>query len=335
VQWVRATDRYTRQHGSPFLYAQCRVLYGAVLVAVGDWTQAEEELRAALEVSEEALPALRAQALAALAELRLAQGRLEEAERLVAGLDDQPAAVGAVARSHLARGRAATAEALLRRWLGDADAPSLEQLTLVELLGQAALHQGRHDEAGAHGQALADRGAALDCELAVARGARLQGQALAAASDLQAAKPKLDTALASFARLGMPLEAARTRLLLARLLHSQAPEVAADEARTALVACEALGAAGDADAAAGLLRELGVNAARSGPRNLEALTNREREVLALLGEGLSNPEIAERLYISRRTAEQHVARILRKLGLRNRAEAAAEAVRQLADTHPH
>ncbi len=332
TQWVRATDRFTRRYGSPFLYAQCRVLYGAVLVAVGDWTQAEEELSAALRTSEGALPALRAQALATLAELRLAQGRLEEAERLVVGLDDQPAAVGTMARSHLARGRAATAETLLRRWLDDADALFLEQLTLVELLGQAVLRQGRHDEAGAHGHALADRGAALSCELAVAHGARLQGQALAAASDPRAAEPKLDTALASFARLGMPLEAARTRLLLARLHGPQNLDVAADEARTALAAFEALGAAGDADAAAGLLRELGVTAARSGPRNLEPLTNREREVLALLAEGLSNPDIAERLYISRRTAEQHVASILRKLGLRSRAEAAAEAVRRLVDT---
>jgi DNA-binding NarL/FixJ family response regulator len=140
----------------------------------------------------------------------------------------------------------------------------------------------------------------------------------------------LEAALAEFVRLGMPFEAARTHLMLADVLRALDPEMAVAEARAALAVFEDLGANGEADGAAALLRELGVKAARSGPRGLGTLTKREQEVLALLGEGLSNPEIAERLYLSRKTVEHHVAAILSKLGARNRAEAAAEFVRRRA-----
>lgn len=121
----------------------------------------------------------------------------------------------------------------------------------------------------------------------------------------------------------MPLEEVRTRLELARIASR---DLALLHARAALAVFERLGARRDADAVAAFLRRLGVSG-RSAARIEGDLTAREREVLDLLAEGLSNQAIAERLFISPKTAEHHVGRVLGKLGLRSRAEAASYALR--------
>ena len=131
-----------------------------------------------------------------------------------------------------------------------------------------------------------------------------------------------------FAALGSRLDAARTRLELARALAVSSPEVAVDTARHARTELEALGAFRDADAAAALMRSLGAKG-RAGPRAAGYSADARREVLRLLGDGLSNREIAGRLFISPKTAEHHVSRIYSKLGVSSRAEAAAYAVRNL------
>lgn len=128
----------------------------------------------------------------------------------------------------------------------------------------------------------------------------------------------------------MPLQAAKTRVEIARTVRASEPTLAIEEARVALSTFDEIGAVRDADRAANLLRELGATG-RAGPKGLERLTKREREILALLGQGLTNAEIAARLFISTKTAAHHVSNILAKLGVRNRSEAAAYAQRFLAD----
>lgn len=71
-----------------------------------------------------------------------------------------------------------------------------------------------------------------------------------------------------------------------------------------------------------------IQASRRPPAVGEDLTPRENEVLALMVDGLSNPEIAERLVVSRSTAKFHVSSILTKLGVSSRTEAVALALQQ-------
>ena len=129
------------------------------------------------------------------------------------------------------------------------------------------------------------------------------------------------------------MAACRARLALARSLVDRDRGIAVTEARSALQAFDRMGATSEADQAASFLRELGVKG-RTGPRDGAVLSRREQEVLGLVVEGLSNSEIAERLFISGKTAGHHVSNILTKLGVRSRTEATAYALLHPATPRP-
>jgi len=327
VQWVRALRGFIDRYGNPYVNSLCRAHYGAVLVATGDWAPAEVELGVALDMAGDALPSVRAEASSFLAELRLAQGRPDDALRLLAGFEDQVVAAPVVAAAKLATGDAAGAAAVADRVLIDAGGRRLDGARAAEVLGEAHLTLGDLGPSTDHGRRLVDLGRAHDCDLVTARGERLLGRSDQASGAHDSARAHLEAALAAFTRLEMPYEMAQTRMLLAVSLEDAGDMGAVEAARHAFTTFESLGAARDADAAAAWLRVRGVAPARTSAPDGGPLTRREREVLELLGEGRSNPEIADCLYLSRRTVEHHVASILSKLGLRNRTEAATFALR--------
>jgi len=100
---------------------------------------------------------------------------------------------------------------------------------------------------------------------------------------------------------------------------------AAEAIEETVAVAAALGARPLAAEADTLARRVGVRAAT--PSGAEVLTSREREVLRLVAEGQSNGRIAQSLYISPKTASVHVSRIIAKLDVQNRVEAAAVARR--------
>jgi DNA-binding CsgD family transcriptional regulator len=325
TEWMTLVDRGVVW--SDFVRPTCRTHYGGILTAVGRWNEAEAELLAAIDAFEHGYRGDRIFALVRLADLRLRQGRFEEAERLVETGSWHPTARRAAAVIALVRGQLALARELAQLCMDGEDTSNPACAPVLELMLDVQLARG--DLAGAGEtvetlEALAGRGdfARLEGTASLARGR------VAAAELRDGAKVHLARAFELFGSLGLPLEAARAQLELARALATTAPKMAVREGKLALAEFERLGAGRDADGVAELLRSLGERGGRVRPRGGSTLTKRETEVLALLADGLTNAEIAQRLVISQRTAEHHVASVLTKLDLRSRAEAAAYAVRE-------
>ena len=332
LRWQEVIETYMGRHLHGPLISWCGTCGAEFFQAKGDLKTAEECLTGAIGALEGTGHRARCiHPAAKLAEIRILQGRVEEAERLLAGYEDLPEALRASVEVHRMRGEHSIAAALLLRRLNQLGETTVA-VPLLSTLIEVQLEQGMPEDARASAERLAAIAARSGHPRLLAVAEQAAGRVGTASGDTNAAS-RLEKALDAFVRLEMPLDAARTRVDLARALRSDEPRIAAREARVAVETLERLGAGREADAAAALLRELG-GAARTGPKDVGLLTAREQEVLALLGDGLSNPEIAARLYISTKTAGNHVSNILAKLHLRSRQEAAAYAVRAGASGEP-
>ena len=323
-QWISVGESLAERKGLPAVSAFCRTHYGGVLTAAGRWTEADVALTAAIQLwALGRRSGLQAGAIARLADLRARQGRFEEAAQLLDELD--PAALGDAVRPlaavALARGELERAANVLDDALASIDVVDRGAVPLLELAIEVRVRSGDLDGARA---ALERMARCADCENApYLRAAVALGRGrIAQASDHPDAARCFRNAITEFGVARMPIEVATARMELARACVAVDPAAATDEARRAHAVFVESGATWQADAAASLLRSLGVKV-RSGATDGDVLTHREREVLDLVGLGLSNPEIADRLYISRKTVEHHVSNILAKLGLSSRAGAAA------------
>ncbi|HEV2891745.1 MAG TPA: LuxR C-terminal-related transcriptional regulator [Frankiaceae bacterium] len=316
-EWLGLADRWVERSGRVPIRAICRTHYGGVLTAAGRWDEAEAELRESVELYDRSYRALRGAAVVRLGALRVRQGRLAEAGELLAEAEHDAYAVRPLVELHVARGEPDLAVARVERFLRE---HARDDGALLLLAVRAHLARGDRTAAVAASARLDALAAATDHPAVAATACHARGLVG------EDAVRHLEAAVAAFAAQRLPLEEARARLDLASVLAADGSAMAVVEARGALATFQALRAARDADAATSLLRRLGVRG-HSGPRGSGVLTPREEEVLALLGDGLSNADIAARLFVSPRTAEHHVSNILAKLGLGSRAEATAYAVR--------
>lgn len=313
-------------HGDSDLEARALADSGLALVCQGRLSEGFSRLDAALTAVVAGEVTERSAAICLCSMLTAC----DRAADLLAPFEDQLVSCEPLARLHHLRGDGPLAAAVLERGLRTLVGDVVRSAPLLSLLVEVHLGAGEHAAAGAAAAALARGAAVADVPVIGADAALAEARVAAATGDVPTAKAAYGRAAVALGA-ERPHRSAVAQLELAELLADAGEEPAAlAEARAALACFRRLGATRDRDRAAALLRRLGD---RGGGRPAQdqdlvaALSPRELEVLGLLAAGLTNAAIAERLYISPKTAEHHVGRVLSKLGLRRRAEAAALAVR--------
>ena len=213
-------------------------------------------------------------------------------------------------------------------WDGCASAGlALEYPAVGQDLVRLALAAGDRDRAKDVSTAIAELASGNDLPWMTGAALRCQGLVHDDAEILQAAA----AAYASGARpLGLALCCEDAGFTFARQGHLGRGRPLIDQA---IGVYERLGAARDLARAEAALREAGIRRGRRGARGRpqsgwHSLTPTEHTVVGLVAEGLSNPQIGERMYISRRTVQTHLAHVFAKLDISSRAQLAAEVTRR-------
>lgn len=317
ADWCRRVEAISAERHLAPLFNVCRIQHASVQVAQGSWDEAGEELTGVLERLSASRRASRLEAVVQLGELRRRQGRRDEADALFAQAEFHPSAIAGRAQLHLAEGDPAAAWSAISGLLGRL--PHQGRLARADVLLPAVLiaSAAGHDDAAQR----------LAAELRET--ARLIGteslMATAAAADAALAPPDaavllLTEAVRRFSAAGLRFDAAHTRLALAEALLGTGDRSAARH--HVALATEVLN---DLSAGDDLTRARRLAEAAGMPGH-GVLSARERDVLLLVSQGMSNREIAVTLVLSVHTVHRHVANILTKLGQTSRTGAASYAI---------
>ena len=284
AEWCELVDDFAREHGVTPLFGACRTVHADVLLAAGRWPEAELALESALATHARYVPEMGAPTVATMAELRIRQGRLPEAEQLLAGREEHPSSLRALALLRIAedepqrRGRAARTRAGGHG--GRCDARHAAARAARRRAPGLRRRGGRRERrAPSSRSSRATRGSGWSRRAPTwpqpawrSRRDRRRGRR-ARAPGARRVRPARDAA-----RRGRGAARARPRA------RRRAPDLARDEARTAFASFRELGASRAMDAAAAVLRDLGAGTAAR-PRSYGELTAREQEVLGLMARG--------------------------------------------------
>lgn len=310
------------------LGTHCNVAYGGVLCATGQWPEAERVILDALGPGASVSAIHRIDAAARLAEIRVHQGRVDEAAELLAPHADHVATGGSLALVHAARGEHDLARAVLRRTITQMVGDVSRGAPLLALLVECEIARGDTAGAGDAGRLLEAMAESAGLSFVAALAHQARGRLAAANGEPTGAIEEFEVARERLRTAGRPLVDVAVHLDLAAAHESAGDEAASvDAARAAHAAAVRLGAIALRDRAARALRRVGAAVPRSTQPSdaLAGLTARELEVLDGIRRGQTNAAIAAELFLSAKTVEHHVSRVLAKLGVRGRAEAAALA----------